>query len=223
MRTSLLIRLMPPFLMSADGGSGAGEPDPQGEPDPKGAPDPEPNDEAKPVTMTQAELDALINKAHGKGASAAEKKVKDYLEAQNLSEADRIKVEKDAATNEAATARAEALQARVEVAAERSALAAKVDPARVDRFMRLVDLNLDDVTADGKPDTDAIKVAVAKTLADFPEFTGATSGPGASGPGDFGPTGSKQWTREEIAALKPEEFAKHEAEISAQVKAGTVK
>lgn len=190
--------------------------------------DPAAGDTGKPaepakVSMTQAELDALINKAHGKGAAAAEKNVKEYLAAEALTGEQKITAERDAAIARADAAANEALQVRVETQAERAALTAKVDPSRVDRFLRLVDLKAEELIADGKADATAIAAAVAKTLTDFPEFaSGAPAPAGASGT-EFTNNGTKVWTRADIAKLSPAEFDKHKDEILAQTAAGSVK
>jgi hypothetical protein len=198
-------------------------PDPAGSTDP--APDPKPaGGEPAKVTMTQAELDALIGRAHGKAKTQAEKELKAFLEAEGLSETEKLKAAATQADERVAAAQREVLVTKIETAAERAALAAGVKPERVERFMRLVDLDPDDVTDDGKPDPDAIRKAIDKVLGEVPEFKGEPAPTGAAG-GEHTGGGGKQWTRSEIAELakNPAEFAKHEAEIDAQVKAGTVK
>lgn len=189
---------------------------------PTGEPAAEPA--AGTVSMTQADLDKIIARSHAKGASAAEKKIGDYLSAELLTGEQKVAAERDAAIARADAAAAEALDTKVETAAERAALAAKVDPNRVERFLRLVDLKADDLRADGKADADAIVAAVAKTLTDFPEFaTGAPAPAGASGT-EHGHEPGKVWTREEIAKIAgTPEFDKNEAEIMRQMQAGLVK
>lgn len=176
------------------------------------------------VSMTQAELDKLIARSHAKGASAAEKKIGDYLAAETLTGEQKVAAERDAAIARADAAAKEALTSKVEVAAERLALKLKVDPARVDRFVRLLDVAVDDVTNDGKVVVDDLEALVKKALADWPEFAGGQPAPtGASG-SEFPPTGTgKIWTRAEVAKLTPTEFEKNEAEIMAQTAQGLVK
>jgi len=88
-----------------------------------------------------------------------------------------------------------------------------------------VDLsNLDDLTADGKVDNDAVKALVESTLADVPEFKGTAASPPPGGSGaDFTGAGGapKQWTREAIAKLSADEYEEHKEEIFAQLGAGT--
>lgn len=219
------------FLLDADaGGSGGGTavtdpPAPTGDPivdpaagDPKSA-------EPATVSMTQAEFDATIARRVAAAKSSKEREIGDYLKAEALTGEQKIAAERDAAIARADAAASEVLQSKVEVSAERAALAAKVDPARVDRFMRLVDLKLDEVAADGKPDAAAITAAVAKTLAEFPEFAGgaAPAAPAGASGTEFTNNQTKQWTRAEIAKLTPAEFDKHKDEILSQTAAGSVK
>ena len=185
------------------------------------------------LSMSQADLDRMIDKAVGKKASAKDAEFKAWLKAQELSEQDRAKVEKEAAEKERDEARQEALTARVETSIERAALAAGVTPGRVDRFLKLVDVNLDDLTTDGKPDSDAIAAAVKAALDDVPEFASGTDSDGkpngkpkpsgASGGQHNGNGGGKTFTREQIAKMSAKEFAENEAAIDAAMKAGAVK
>lgn len=172
----------------------------------------------------QAHIDRLIARQHGKAKTQAEKDMKAWLEQQSLSEADRLKAEKAQLEQERESARAEVLATKVETTAERAAVAAGVKPDRVDRFMRLVDLSdLDELAADGKPDSDAIKAAVAKALADVPEFKGEPAKSGSSGSDGMNGNGDrKTWTREEIAKLSVEDFEKHEKEINEALTGGRV-
>lgn len=217
-------------LFLLDGGEGGGTgtqtaepPAPTGEPaEPTGTPaEPTP----ATVSMTQAEFDATIARRVAAAKSSKEREIGDYLKAEALTGEQKIAAERDAAIARADAAASEVLQSKVEVSAERAALAAKVDPARVDRFMRLVDLKLDEVAADGKPDAAAITAAVAKTLAEFPEFAGgaAPAAPAGASGTEFTNNQAKQWTRAEIAKLTPAEFDKHKDEILSQTAAGSVK
>jgi hypothetical protein len=182
------------------------------------------------VVHTQAEFDALINKAHGKAKGQAERDFKKWLDAQAMSETDKAKAEsaeKDAAVAEA---KRDALEARVESAAERMAITAGVPAKRVEKFLRALGIKLDDVTDDGKVDKDAIKALIDAEVKDDPAWmAGASNGNGAGGGagksgGEFNGSGDKKvWTRAEIAKLSTAEFDKHEAEIMAQMKAGGIK
>lgn len=123
------------------------------------------------VEMTQAELDAMIEKRVAKARKAAEDEARTKADRDKLDEAERLKAEKADAEAATAAAKKEALEVRVETAATKSALAAKVDPTKVDRFLRLADLaDLDSLTDDGKPDGKAIDKVIAATLKEWPEF-----------------------------------------------------
>lgn len=188
-------------------------------------------DEAPVVSMSQADFDRMIDKATGKAKSQSEAAFKKWLEAQSLSEADQAKVAREAAEAERDAARAEVLDTKIEGAAQRAAIRSKVDPDRVDRFMRLVDLKADDLVDDGKPDVEAIAAAVAATLAEFPEFltagdpaaNGRPKPKGSSAGQHTGDAGGQTFTRAQIASMSAKEFADNEAAIDAAMKAGKVK
>lgn len=221
------------FLFAPDDGSGAGSnPPPANDGDPPEDP-PKANDGAEndaegsggdEPRFTQAQVDALIDKRIGRERSKLERDLKAMAERDGMDEAERLKAEKVDAEKAAADARREVLVERVTTRAARSALTAGVKADRVDRFMRLVDLSdLEALTADGKPDDDAITKAVADTLADVPEFAAKASQPPTGGADFDGSSGSgKQWTRAEIEKLTPAEFEKHEAEITEQMRAGSI-
>lgn len=225
-------RYRPMFLLAADAGGGAGtppvtdppapaaDPDPSTDPpagDPAGAQDP-PADK----TFSQADVDRIVQQRLAKHS----KDLDAYAEREKLDDAERLRAEKADADAAVAEAKREAVAARVEVAAERAALAAGVKPERVQRFLKLVDLDLDEVTDDGKVNSDAVSEAVLSTLTDVPEFKGAAPAPGGGAPGgaDFDGTGGsvKQWTAAEIASLSPAEYKQHQAEILAQMRAGKI-
>lgn len=200
---------------AADGGAGQGGTTP-----PAGA-----------VTFTpeqQAHIDKLIGKATGKAKGTAEAEFKKWLDQQAMGETDRLKAEKDEATKAVEAAKLEVLTTKVETAAERAALAAGVKPERVATFMRLVDIDVEKLTDDGKPDPEAIKALVEKAATDNPEFKGTAAPPAGdekptgSSSGQFDPTTQKVWTKAELQELmkSPKEYAKHEKEIDAQLAAG---
>jgi len=204
---------------------------PAGDP-PAGDP-PAADDKPAMLSLSQADLDKMIDKAVGKKASAKDAEFKKWLEAQSLSEADQAKVAREAAEQERDAARAEALTVKVETSIERAALAAGVAPARVDRFLKLVDLDVDTLTTDGKPDADAIAAAVKAALEDVPEFAGSAASddgkggkgkPAGSSGGQHNGGGSPQtFTREQIDKMTAKEFAENEKAIDAAMKAGLVK
>lgn len=180
------------------------------------------------VTFTadqQAHIDKLIEKAHGKAKGQAEKEFKAWLDTQALSETERAQAEAQASAKLVEETKREALVARIEVAAERAALAAGVKPDRVTKFLRLVDLDLDKLTDDGKPDGDAIKALVDAEAKANPEFLAGSNGAGAGASGgEFNGAGDKHiFTRAEIQKMSVEDYEKNEAEIDRQRKAGLIK
>lgn len=225
--------LRPVMMFAEDGGANAGGAAVPGgttvddPPATNGATTGDEGGSAEPVTFTpaqQAKIDQLIAKAHGKAKTQAEKELKDWLDQQNLTAEQQAQAQAQQATQLAEDAKRDLLAGRVEVAAERAALKAGVRPERIDRFLKLADLtDLDNLTSDGKADPDAIAQVIEQTLADVPEFKGTTAPVTATG-GDMsqGTTSKKTWTRAELAKLTPAEFAEHEAEIEAQIRAGKV-
>jgi hypothetical protein len=178
------------------------------------------------VQMTQAELDALIGKAHGKAKTQAEREFKQWLERQQMDDAARAKAEKDDA-EKAAQEHVKGANGRlVRAEAKVAALAAGVKADRVTRFLRNVDLDDVEVDDDGDVDEKAVAKAVKAALDEVPEFKGGASngGGGGSSGGEFNGTGDKKvWTRDEISKLSPEEYEKHEEEILAQLAKGGIK
>lgn len=185
------------------------------EPEADDAPAPEVT--APEVTMTQADLDALIAKRLDRERKKWDTDAQAASERAKLDEVDRLKAEKADSDNAVAEAKREALSIRVETTAERLALKAGVKPDRVERFLRNVDLSdLDELTEDGKPNQAALTKLIGDTLADVPEFRGQTAA-GASGAEFGGDPAKKVWTRAEIAKLSADDYAKHETEILAQL------
>lgn len=171
----------------------------------------------------QAHIDDLIKKNTGKSKAAAEKDFKTWLDQQAMSDNDRLKAEKADADKALADARAEVLTTKVETAAERFAIAAGIKADRVSKFMRLVDLDIEALSDDGKPDTDAIKKLVEAEVAANPEFKGGAAPAGASGAEGFNSADGKVWTKAEVAKLSVDEFEKHETEIMKQLQGAGIK
>lgn len=124
-------------------------------------------------TFTQAELDAILEKrlkrAEKKWQTEAEKRASE----KDLSEVEKLKKQLEERDSAQAAKAAKAAQRAVAAEAKAQALAAGVDPKRVDRFARLVDLSDVEIDDDGEFDTDEVSTAVAKILEDFPEFKAA--------------------------------------------------
>lgn len=171
--------------------------------------------------LTQAEVDAIVEKRLARERKAWEKRQADEKAKAEMDDAERAKAEKAEAEKAVEEARQEVLTTKVETAAERYAIAAGVKPDRVTKFLRLVDLDLDDLTDDGKVDGDAVEKLIVAEVAANPEFKGTSKG-GASGGDDFGGDGKKIWTRAEVAKLSQDDFEKHEKEILEQLGAGSI-
>lgn len=132
------------------------------------------------VSMTQAELDALVQKRLGQAQKRWEKDQADAKAKAEMTEAERLKAEK-ADVEKAAAEQVTAANNRViRAEAKAAALAAGVKPDRAAAFLRVADLDGIDVDDDGTPDSDAIAKAVKAVLDDFPEFKGSPKA-GASG------------------------------------------
>lgn len=180
-------------------------------------------------SFSQADVDAIVTKRLKAAQAKFETDIKAMKDRSDLDEVERLKAEMADKDKAIAAAERKALESTLSTTAERLALAAGVNPARVAKFLRTFDLDLDELATDGKIDTDAVKLLVEHELNDSPEFLASTTPPpvngGAPTGGDFtgANQGGKVWTRAEIAKLTPAEFEEHEAEISKQVAAGTVK
>lgn len=122
------------------------------------------------VEMTQEQIDAMIAKRIGQARKGWEKDLGDYAEAQGQTEAERLTAERDAARRQAEEAVATANQRLVAAEAQTVALDAGANPKRVAALLRLTDLGDVDVSDSGEVDAAALKAAVTKALAEYPEF-----------------------------------------------------
>jgi len=137
------------------------EPDnPPDDEDPDDPPDDDPDDE--PLG------------AKGKAALDRERKARRKAERENRQLRRQLKTQPDDKTDDPSADVSAAVRERAAARAERYALRAGVDPDRVDRFVRLVDL--DDVIDGTSIDFDELKETVGDTLDDFPEFKPETNG-----------------------------------------------
>jgi hypothetical protein len=142
-------------------------------------------DQAKQVTMSQAEFDALIDKRLAKARKSWDDEAKTKADRDKLDETERLKAEKADAEKQAADRTATAHKRIARTEAKAAAIAAGVNEDRVERFLRNVDLDGDLVNDEGEPDLKAIRKAVGDALREVPEFkTPAKQGGGRSG-GEF--------------------------------------
>lgn len=165
---------------SGSGGEGSGEGEGSGSGGGHGEGEGDGGAGSKKVELTQAELDAMIQKASGRAAKDAEKRIKDEAAKASLDEVDRLKLEKEEATKAAADTSVKAAARIVRAEAKLVAQAADVDPKRIDAFLRTVDLTDIEVDDDGEPDAKALAKVVNDGLKAIPEFK-ATKGTGRSG------------------------------------------
>lgn len=176
------------------GGSGSGTGDGAGGDDGKGA--------AK-VEMTQAELDALIAKTHGKAKGQAEADLKKYLEAQGKTAEEQAKQAAKDADDRAKSATEKANGRLVKADAKVAAVTAGVKGERVDAVLKLADLSDVEVSDDGDVDPKAVKKAIDAVLKEYPEFKAGGSGKGGASGGEHnGNSGTKPKTMEDAVAAR---------------------
>ncbi len=142
-----------------------------------------PGAQGKRLEITQDELDRLIARRLKRAESEwaqkadAEKKQAEMTESEKLQAAARAAEERAAQAAQQANARIVRAEMRVALAA------AGVAAQKLDRAVRLVDLDSIDVLETGEPDAKAITAQVQSLLQEWPELTGQTS---KSGGGEFG-------------------------------------
>lgn len=174
----------------------------------------------------QAAIDKLVAERVKRAETAAEKRAKEQAaeaaKRAQMDETERLKAEREDAEKRATEAVARAEKTLVTAEARIAAAAAGAKPERIDRILRLLDLDgvaVDDGTPDGK----AIAAAVKALKGEVPELFGVAS-PARSGTEIEGGEGKRTWTRAQIAELgkKPDEYAKHEADIDAAFREGRI-
>lgn len=188
MKHGLFTHLFQLFL-TPDDGTGAGDTLSTDTPTPPAPNVDTPTPPAELTAEQQAAVDAEVQRQVSatikSKTAAAEAKLAADLKA--LADAENMDAEQKAnaraeAAEKAADARVAASNTRLITAdAKVAALDAKANPARVDALLKLADLSEVTVDEDGNVDADAVKKAVNKALADFPEFKAeAAPKPGAS-------------------------------------------
>jgi len=174
----------------------------------------------------QAAIDELVaervRRAERVAAQKAKAEADEAMRRASMDETERLKAEKVEAEKRAAEAIAHAERTLVAAEARVRAVAAGAKPERLDKIMRL--LNLDEVPVeDGQPDGKAVADAVAALKAEIPELF--TQIPPARSGAEMDQSEKRIWTRGQIADLAkhPEEYAKHEAEIDAAMSEGRIR
>lgn len=190
------------------------------------APSEEPKIEFTPEQ--QAAIDRIVaervKRAEGIAAKRAQQEAEEAARRAQMDETERLKAEKADAEKRAEEAMTQATKVLVNAEARIAAAAAGAKPERIDRILRLLDL--DDVTAeDGKVDTEAISAAVKALKAEVPELFGPAQPPARSGGDMSGSGGDKRtWTRAQVAELAkdPKKYAEHREEINAAMRDGRI-
>lgn len=186
----------------AGGESGDGE-DPGGDP----------GDAAK-LTLTQAQLDALIEKRIRRSRASWEKEYQEKAERESMSEAERLKAELEDERKRAQSIQAEASRSLARAAALRMAVSQGIDANKAERALRLVDLDqaIDD---NGAPDEDVIKAELTKLLDDFPELKANASASVSRGGSEHAPGNRKPLTKEDVAKMPASELQERWSEVEA--------
>lgn len=193
--------------------------------DPKGASSTTPAPAKVEFTPEQqAAIDALVAERVRRAERTAAQRAKDEADEAarraQMDEVDRLKAEKDDAEKAAGEAAKRADKAIVRAEARVASLAAGVPAERLDRVLRLLDL--DDIEVEnGAPDGAAVEAAVKALKTDVPELFGGKA-PRRSGADMDDGDNDRTWTRAQIAALTPKEYEKHEAEIDKAMREGRI-
>lgn len=137
------------------------------------------------VELTQDQLDAMIRKATARASKAKETEMAEAARLASMDDTERLTAERDEARLAAEAAQAKAHHALVSAEAKVAAVDADVKPDRVAAFLRIADLSDIEPSDDGNVDAKAIAAAVAKTLAEFPEFRKTADTPARGSAGGF--------------------------------------
>jgi len=201
----------------ADDGAGSGGRSIGGGADPNaGGSDPVGNQippDAK--TFTQAELDKIIGERLKRERKDWETKVEEEKRKAVMTEAERLKAERDEADKRASTATEAANRRIVRAEAKAQAAAAGIKADRLDYALRLADLSSIAIGEDGQPDGVALKVAIAQVAKDFPEIL-MGNGMSKAG-GDFSKANPSETplTEEAIGRMSNAELRRRLPEIKA--------
>ncbi|MCU0273822.1 MAG: hypothetical protein MUE34_11380, partial [Acidimicrobiales bacterium] len=142
-----------PIVRGADGGEGGGEGENEGDDDSGDETgDNDTGDEPEVLKLTQAELDAMIEKRQARDRTLWEKELKAEAEKAKMDEATRLTAEKAEAEAKATEATTRANTRLVTAEAKLAAAAAGVPADRVAAFVKLADLSDIEVDDDGEID-----------------------------------------------------------------------
>ena len=152
----------------------------------------------------QAAIDELVaervRRAERAAAQRAKEEANEAAKRAQMDETERLKAEKEDAVKQAAEALARADRTLVAAEARVAAAAAGAKPERLDRVLRLLDL--DAVTVeDGTPDAKAVASAVAALKDDIPELFGGAPSKRSGADMEGGGDGKRVWTRALLDAV----------------------
>ena len=213
----MFVRDLKPMFLMDEGDPAGGTPPatpPGTDPNAGGTPAGDPPTPPADKTFNQAEVDRIVKERLDRDRKTREEEARKAA----MTEAEKLKAEKDEA-DKRSQATTDAANLRAVKADAKIALRDKgVTAEKVDRALRMLDLDGIKVGDDGEPDAKAITAAVDALLKDIPELAG-TSGDGKGG-GDIGGGGGKgeDLTDEKIAKMSSEEYAKNLPAITAHYK-----
>jgi hypothetical protein len=228
MRRRFMMFCTPDATGGADGSAGGGDDEASRATDDAGTGGGDDNKggDAGKVTFTaeqQAHIDALVvdrvERAKKTAKQQALDEAKQQRDREQMDELDRVKAEKADAEKVASAAQARLDGVIIDSEAKVAVLAAGVSADRLEKALRLLDLDGVEVV-EGKVDGAAVTKAVEKLKAEIPElFT--VQAPARSG-GDFsgGGQGKRSFTTAEVKAMSPAEYAEHREEIMAAMREG---
>lgn len=173
-------------------------------------------------TLTQSEVDAIIEKRLNRARKQWEKELEDEKKKAQMDEAERLKAEKAEAESNA--------QARIDAAnnrakkAEAKAVAAElgVKPERIQYAVRLIDLDDIEVDENGEPDSEAIKAALSQVTTDMPELIGGktSTGAGGSNPPNGQPAPTRNpWSKEHFNLTEQGRILRDDPALAERLKA----
>lgn len=183
--------------------------------DPPKTDDPPKSDDAPKPQFTQADLDRVIGERLAAEQAKWQKKIDDAAALAGKSEAEKYQIERDQAKAEATETTQKAAQRIARTEAKGVARDLDARPDRLDAILKQADLSKA-VKDDGEVDEAAVKAAVEKVLADYPEWKKTAGGPSASG-GELnggGGGGKPTFTRKQLEDMPPQEMADRIDEIN---------
>lgn len=195
-----------------DGGTGG-----DGGPDNAGGGD---NGKGGAKTMTQAEIDAMIEKRLARARKQWESEQEEARKKEQMSAEERLKAEKEEAERRAQEVQAAANQRLINAEARVQAVTLGIKPERIAYALKLADLSGVEVDGQGNPDAAAIKAALEAVLNDLPELKG-TQAPGKSGSeftGGGGGIDRNPWSKEHFNLTEQGRILRENPQLAERLK-----